>query len=116
MRLALPLLPFRTIRTWVDGARPRTASPDGDPRAIRRAMQRAQRTLPGSTCLARALAAERLLRAGGHEATLTIGVARDASGALPLDAHAWVESGGLVVAGDGELDRYTRLVRFESGA
>lgn len=73
--------------------------------------------MPRSTCLARALAAERLLRAQGCDSTIVIGVAE--SGALgdaapPLDAHAWVESAGLVVVGDGELGRYRSLVRIDS--
>lgn len=69
--------------------------------------------MPGATCLARALAAEWLLRRGGHDARLTIGVAsgRNAS----LDAHAWVESGGIVVAGD-DIRRYQRLATFDAGA
>ena len=80
-------------------------------------MSRAERTLPGSTCLARSLAAEWLLRAQGLDAKLSIGVATAApSAALPLDAHAWVESEGLVIAGDGELDRYAALVSFGAPA
>lgn len=86
-------------------------------------MSRAGRTLPGSSCLARSLAAARLLRAGGHEATLTIGVARgqgiagdhatgSATGDRILDAHAWASSDGLLVAGDAELERYLPLARF----
>lgn len=42
---------------------------------------------------------------------LTIGVAGGGQ-SIPLDAHSWVVSGGLVVAGDGELDKYTAIVRF----
>lgn len=116
MRLALPVMPFHWLRAWADHlAPPVRRADDGWPLAVRRAMTRAARTLPGSTCLARALAAERLLRAGGHETTITIGVARGVPGALPLDAHAWIESHGVVVAGDGELERYATLVRYESG-
>ena len=80
-------------------------------------MRRAERTLPGSTCLARSLAAEWLLHEQGLGAKLVIGVATATPGAkLPLDAHAWVESEGLVIAGDGELDRYAALVSFGSPA
>ena len=110
---------FSAIRRYVESQSGSSAVSDTDwPRAVRRAGQRAARTLPGSSCLARSLVAELLLRRGGHPATLRIGVA-----ALPvaevvgaaradLDAHAWVESGGLLVAGDADLDRYTELVRF----
>lgn len=117
MRIALRVVPFAWIRGWIDRtARPPAPLHDGWPLAVRRAVQRAARTFPGSRCLARALAAEKLLREGGHETTLTIGVAKGDPGSPPLDAHAWVESRGFVVAGDGELERYATLVRFESGA
>lgn len=82
---------------------------------IRRAMERASRTLPASSCLARSLAAELLLRERGVPARLSIGVADRKPGApLALDAHAWVESEGLVVVGDSELERYTGLLFLDS--
>ncbi len=117
MRGMLRFAPFDRVRRFID-SRPRGATPS-DARAaaltVRRAMSRAERSLPGSTCLARSLAAEWLLREQGLGAKLSIGVATAAPGAeLPLDAHAWVESEGLVIAGDGELDRYAALVSFGS--
>ena len=122
MRAALRVMSFTTIRRFVESRSGSSAASHADwPRAVRRAGQRAARTLPGSSCLARSLVGELLLRRGGHPATLRIGVA-----ALPvaeavgttraeLDAHAWVESGGLLVAGDADLSRYTELARFGSG-
>jgi hypothetical protein len=117
MRGMLRFAPFHRVRRFID-SRPRGTAPT-DPRAaaltVRRAVSRAERTLPASTCLARSLAAEWMLREQGLGAKLSIGVARAAPGAaLPLDAHAWIESQGLIIAGDGELDRYAALVSFGS--
>ena len=54
-----------------------------------------------------------MLREDGLNAKVSIGVSSSAPGAaLALDAHAWVESEGLIIAGDGELDRYAALVSF----
>lgn len=79
-------------------------------------------------CLPQALACHVLLRRAGHPATLYIGVRRpgdgvrrphdeepaDRSRAGPLDAHAWVESEGRVVAGgeasDGDGSAYKPLM------
>ena len=122
VRVALRGMSFITIRRYVESRSGSSAVADADwPRAVRRAGQRAARTLPGSSCLARSLVGELLLLRGGHPATLRIGVA-----ALPaahaggitraqLDAHAWVESAGLLVAGDADLGRYTELARFGEG-
>jgi hypothetical protein len=119
-RAALVLVSFARLRRWIESRDPppRPAAQPDWPLFVRRAVLRAARTLPGSTCLARSLVAERLLRAGGHAARLTIGVAPGpVSGAeRALDAHAWVESGGVLVAGDAELERYTQLATFGGGA
>ena len=83
------------------------------PSAVRRAVARAVRTLPvEASCLVQAMAAERLLRTAGLEATLHIGVARVEPQAPPLDAHAWVESQGVIVAGELDHERYAVLIRY----
>jgi hypothetical protein len=115
-RAGLRLLPFDRLHTMVAG-RPRagTETDDAWPRAVRRAVLRASRSLPGSSCLAQSLVAERLLRFGGSRARLSIGVAH--AGDAPrvtLDAHAWVESGGVLVTGDDPHDRYRVLATFGS--
>jgi hypothetical protein len=74
---------------------------------VRRAVDRAARTIPGSKCLAQAVVATRLLRAGGVPGDLTIGVAR--GGAPTFEAHAWARSGDLIVTGDPDLSRFTEL-------
>jgi hypothetical protein len=129
-RVALRILPFDRARSLIAAAPrpaaragddlPRSAVPGGDelPRAVRRAVIRAARSLPGSSCLAQSLVAERLLRAGGRAARLSIGVAAPddaATARIGLDAHAWVESGGLLVTGDDPHDRYQVLATFGSG-
>lgn len=84
------------------------ARPAEWPEKVRRAVIRASRSLPGSTCLAQSLVAERLLLQAGCEARLSIGVARLA-GRGSLDAHAWVESGGMLITGDDPHQRYEVL-------
>jgi Transglutaminase-like superfamily len=108
MRLALPVLPFRIIRklgretSQVDRSDPLLPLP-----RIVWALGWANRIFPGATCLPRALAAESLLRRMGHPAILHIGVARGRR--RPVDAHAWVECGGEVVAGGDVVGRYIVL-------
>ena len=112
VRVALRLLPFGTLRTLVDRlAKAPIAAPDASvARAVRRAVDRAARTIPGSVCLAQALTAELLVRRAGQGARVSIGVAPNGK---PLDAHAWVESAGIVVAGEIEdLGRYRTLAVF----
>jgi transglutaminase superfamily protein len=68
------------------------------------AIRRAARVWPRASCLARALAGQRLL--GGMAATVVIGVRRDAT---TLGAHAWLECDGSLVIGGAESDAYVRL-------
>lgn len=115
VRMGLVLLPFRPLRAAIERAGPADGSEDFDTaRAVRRAVDRAARTIPGSTCLARAFAAEVLLRRAGSRVRSSIGVS---AGGSPLSAHAWAESAGVLVAGDAaDLDRYTTLLVFGDGA
>lgn len=112
VRAALAALPFRRVRAVVDALAGRRSAiaDESEARAVRRAVDRAARTVPGSACLAQALAAEILLRRAGCPAHVRIGVAPDGR---PLDAHAWVESAGVVVTGDADdLHRYQTLLDF----
>ena len=117
LRVALPRVPLQRLRSWIDARKvPRAARPI-TAREIRRAMSRAERTLPGASCLARSLAAELLLRRAGLATRLSIGVADATWTEVSLDAHAWIESDGLVIAGDdAELSRYKVLLTFSSPA
>lgn len=114
VRVALAVLSFARVRALADrltGQRSAVAD-DGAARAVRRAVDRAARTVPGSVCLSQALTAEFLLRRAGCEARVSIGVAPDGG---PLAAHAWVESAGVLVTGDAhDLSRYRPLLVFGS--
>jgi hypothetical protein len=111
-RVALWVLPFRTVRRLLgppSGAEP---CPALTPERVRWAIQHAQRVVPEATCLPQALAGEALLTRGGNPAELQIGVRKTAAG--KFEAHAWVESRGRIVVGDlpGGLGEYTRLPRL----
>ncbi|MHB8838433.1 MAG: lasso peptide biosynthesis B2 protein [Gemmatimonadaceae bacterium] len=112
VRLLLWTIPFGRVRRVVDrwAAAP-TAPPDAAlARAVRRAVDRAARSAPGSDCLPRALTAELMLRRRGQRVRVSIGIAPD--GAL-LDAHAWTECVGELVTGDStDIGRYTTLAVF----
>jgi hypothetical protein len=109
IRLAVRLVPFRLLRRYVHSHRraPRPGAPSVD--RIAWAVLASARRVPDASCLTQALVAETLLHRAGHEAVFHLGVARPTDGAEGLEAHAWVESGGRVVVGGGELDRFTRL-------
>jgi len=113
VRVALRLLSFDRVHALMAGqSAPGARSGDAWPLAVRRAVLRASRSLPGSSCLAQSLVAERLLRRGGSQARLTIGVAPADAQRVTLDAHAWVESGGVLVTGDDPHERYRILATF----
>ena len=75
----------------------------------------AGRTPWRSTCLAQALAGARLLHSTGLTATITLGVAKDGSGALKGDAllaHAWLDHGNVTVTGGAQERRFLPVGRF----
>jgi hypothetical protein len=65
-----------------------------------------------ATCLARALAAQTMLRRRGIASRLCLGVAREGK---ELSAHAWIELGQEAVVGGREATAFTRLVEFGGG-
>jgi hypothetical protein len=106
-RALLRTLPYETVRRLLVRAR-RTPRPSAmTPGECARAISRAARILPLTPCLARGLAAESLLRREGRDATLRFGVDFDAG--HRLRAHAWLESGGMIVTGAEESTRHTPL-------
>lgn len=116
VRVALAALSFARVRALVDRVSQRSpaVADEGAARAVRRAVDRAARTVPGSVCLSQALTAEFLLRRAGCEARVSIGVAPDGG---PLAAHAWVESAGVLVTGDADdLGRYRTLLVYDATA
>lgn len=108
-------MPFRRLERWAAQPPEPGAHKVTGPDAVRRALIRASRTLPGSTCLAQALVAQRLLGRGGVTAVLRIGVAAGnrALGVREIEAHAWLEADGVVVTGAEEMARYAMLTAFD---
>lgn len=110
-RLRLSVMPFPLLRAWaapvgtaggggaVPGPSPAAPSKSTvTPAAVDRAIRAVARFVPRATCLARALAAQRILGRAGVRSELRIGVATGAGGAL--DAHAWLECADGTVVGD----------------
>ncbi len=72
----------------------------------------ADRWVPGSTCLSRAIALNRMLSRGGHVSRIHLGVARSPAGRFA--AHAWVEHENRPLLNDpAELEGYARLLTLE---
>jgi len=108
-RVGLWVTSFGRLRRSVERMAPPHGSPDPTPGEADRigwAIGSAARFVPDATCLPQALAAEAMLRRRGHPADLRLGVTRDRDG---VEAHAWVESYGRVIVGDGDLDRFEPL-------
>lgn len=117
VRIGLWILPFHTLR---DLLRKRRHSPtttnltdSAMVQKITRGVQVTSRYVPAATCLAKALVTVALLEEAGLPACLRIGVARSEEG--KLEAHAWVESNGLVIIGGSHVDlaRFTVLHAVE---
>lgn len=112
VRLGLWFLPFETVRRLLIGfsegpARLRDTG-QASVAEVTWAVETAGRYMPwAATCLTLALSAQILLLRRGHRALIHIGVAKG-DGETFL-AHAWVETGGEIIIGDHELERYTPL-------
>lgn len=64
------------------------------------------------TCLMRAIAAQRVLARRRIASSLVLSVT-PASGAV-VDAHAWLEAGGIVVTGRNEKSKYVPIYTFSN--
>jgi hypothetical protein len=116
IKLGLTLLPFQALRRFLDKlAELPTGARKTDQLSAERvtwAVESAGRYMPyARTCLTLALATRVLLARRGYPALLHLGVVRE--GGEKFLAHAWVESGGKVVIGGHELERYTPLTTLE---
>jgi transglutaminase superfamily protein len=107
VRLALAMVPVDRVRTWAGHLKLGAGPADRLAWAVRTAWRR----LPGTSCLAAALALHRVLSRQGHPSQLTIGVA---SGKDGFAAHAWVICDGKILLGGEESDGYTPLLAWES--
>ena len=107
VRLALHLFAIDRLRAWAGRVTPGTRPVD----RIAWAVGAASRSLPGTTCLASALALQRRLSAQGHSSELHIGVARQDE---KFSAHAWLACEGRILVGELDHDRFTRLVAWKA--
>ena len=101
----------RTQRRMAGPARP--VPPDADERATAstRVVWAVIRRLPyARTCLPRSVALWALLRRQGIDSEVVIGVR---PGGAPLDAHAWVERGGVPL--NERADIVATYARMEPG-
>jgi hypothetical protein len=109
IRVALAVAPLGRVRGALSLRPGRSSGAAAGAGDVARAVARAGAAVPGATCLVRALALDRMLRARGHPARLVIGFARTPSGSLR--GHAWVESGGAVFGGPDDPSRYAAAGR-----
>lgn len=121
IRLALSVLPFRTLWRLLQQATaryPSTPSSQSDISINRLtwSIQKTSRCVPQATCLTQAAAAYLLLSRHGYPAEIRIGVGKSENG--KFEAHAWVESEGKVVIGGSgptgaDVTRWTPLPSLE---
>ena len=112
MRAGVWTLPFARARRLADAIshpmRANSTCARPSPEKIAWAVATASRAVPsGGNCLVRALATGIVLKRYRYPSELKIGVMNPVDG--HFGAHAWLESGGIVVIGDFELDRYVPL-------
>jgi hypothetical protein len=111
VRIALSILPFRLLHRFVArftrGCAGRTPSAAVPAERITWAVSAVAHRIPRATCLTQALAATLLLAWRGHPAILRLGVARQEDGRL--QAHAWLESGGVILLGEPETGVFLPL-------
>jgi hypothetical protein len=115
IRIGLWVLPFRSvygaIRTL--GDRPRSRSASGPPvERIVWAVEAADRLVPRTTCLVRALAAQALLGRRGYASQLRFGVAGGSG--RTFEAHAWLERDGHVLIGGPVEGRYIPMPALDT--
>jgi hypothetical protein len=112
VRVLLAVLPFHTVRSWLDSASRHTrrlAIDVTSPERLAWAVGAAGNLVPGGGhCLSQALALQIFLLRRGYPCKVCFGVRRDCS--KDLAAHAWLEHNGVVLIGGGALDRFVELM------
>jgi hypothetical protein len=117
-RTAIRVLPFRHLTRAFERSVAHPALRESARRYaiadVRRAITAAASRLPGSTsCFARAVAAQAMLRRRGVRTTLFYG-ARTAHG-RDLRAHVWLHAGDDAVVGQENAPEYTVVAEYSSG-
>lgn len=90
---------FVSLRRLLDAAKRLRSRSNVSPSRIAWAIGAAAQVLPRRTCLKDALAADVMLCRRGYPSALRLGVRKGQAHDVPLEAHAWVESGDVIVAG-----------------
>jgi len=115
-RLALLIVPFRWIAPYLGRQKAETgpdlgAHPEEEVLRIGWAVRATARRTPWeSTCLAQAIAANRLLRRRGISSTLYLGMAKDERD--EWQAHAWLRCGPHVLTGGPGHERFAVVTTF----
>ncbi len=116
---ALRLFSFRRLLHLADelpqrfSKRANSLSPSSE--RIVWAVTAVSRRMPfGAGCLTQAFAAKILFACWGYPALMRIGVSRGEDGRL--EAHAWVETQGVIVVGAPASSRFTVLPRFDGNS
>jgi hypothetical protein len=111
VRAALACSSYPRVRAWFErrNARERPAASARPSRSLLAwSVRTAGRYVPSSRpCLTQALVLDSYLRRWEYPSRIAIGVARGSRG--ELEAHAWVESDGVVVLGGEERARFAEL-------
>ena len=112
-RIGLVLLPLQTLQRLSSrvSRQPLAGASLDD---LRWAVLAAAPRIPGTRCLARALALQALMARAGMAGQLCIGVAKESGSTL--EAHAWVLHEGAPVFDEPELERYSLLSVFPAEA
>jgi hypothetical protein len=110
-RVCLWALSFRRTQRIIDFLTPDVPEEDvlSSVEQLSRAVSSASRYVPHATCLTQAVALHFLLKRGGFESRVRIGVAKNNG---EFESHAWVESQGRVVLGDIGL-QYTPILDWD---
>ncbi len=106
VRVALWAVPFRQLYDRLQARARPGAGPTIPAERVIWAVIAADRFVPRSTCLVRALAGQVLLARCGHASELRLGVT---GGRAAFEAHAWLEHDGRVLLGGPIEGRYTPL-------
>jgi hypothetical protein len=115
-RLMLICLPFRKIapllgKNVADSNR-HDIPPSARPGRIRAAISRAAACAPWRTkCFEQALAGKLMLSYRKMPGIVFFGINKQGE---VLNAHAWLESDGVIITGGKQVDQYTIIARFKS--
>ena len=114
IRVGLWLVPFSKVQRLINRWTVRKESAGlGTEKRVVWAINATSRLVPRCTCFVRALAAQVLLRRGGCETNLRVGIAKESTGGLK--GHAWLERDGkILIGGMEDLSRYTLLPTLET--